>query len=76
MPNILTIMFIMEVMNMPDYKRMYLEMFRETEKAIEILIAAQRQCEEMYINAPEAKIQMLPVGDEVKNEGNDDRPGL
>ncbi len=61
---------------MPDYKKMYLELFRETEKAIDILIAAQRRCEEMYINAPEAKIQVLPVEDEGKNGGNDNRPGL
>ena len=32
-----------------DYKEMYLKMMRETEKAIGILIKAQRECEEMYI---------------------------
>lgn len=45
---------------MPDYKEMYLEMVRETEKAINILIAAQRRCEEMYISAPEADVTVLP----------------
>jgi hypothetical protein len=34
---------------MPDYKEMYLTMMRETEKAINILIEAQRKCEEMYL---------------------------
>ena len=48
---------------MPDYKKMYIEMMRETENAINILIAAQRRCEEMYISAPETKITVLPVKD-------------
>lgn len=52
MPNILTITG--EIIhkrgdNVPDYKKMYLEMMRETEKAINILIAAQRRCEEIHI---------------------------
>ena len=38
---------------MPDYKEMYLKLFRATEEAISCLIDAQRECEEMYINAPE-----------------------
>ena len=45
---------------MADYKKMYHEMVRETEKAINILIAAQRRCEEMYISAPEPEITLLP----------------
>jgi len=55
---------------MPDYKEMYLTMVRETEKAVTILeevekaagilIAAQQKCEEMYINAPEPSIVLLP----------------
>ena len=36
-----------------DYKEMYLKMMRETEKAIDILIKAQRECEEMYIGVSE-----------------------
>ena len=47
---------------MPDYKEMYLQMVRETEAAINILIAAQRRCEEMYINAPDPEIILLPPG--------------
>lgn len=45
---------------MPDYKKMYLEMVRETEKAIHILIDAQRRCEEMYISSPEPAITLFP----------------
>lgn len=36
-----------------DYKEMYLKMMRETEKAIDILIKVQRECEEMYIGMGE-----------------------
>lgn len=43
---------------------MYLEMMRETENAINILIAAQRRCEEMYISAPEPEIILLPPRNE------------
>ena len=38
-----------EVKRMPDYRKMYLKMAQETEKAIRILIAAQKECEELYI---------------------------
>ena len=34
---------------MPDYKEMYLHMMRETEKALQILIEAQRECENLYL---------------------------
>ena len=51
---------------MPDYKEMYLTMVRETEKAVTMteqalntLIAAQRKCEEMYINAPDPVIKLI-----------------
>ncbi len=33
------------------YKEMYIVMMKEMEKAINIMIAAQQRCEEMYINA-------------------------
>ena len=34
---------------MLDYKEMYLKLFRATENAVSCLLAAQRECEEMYI---------------------------
>ncbi len=37
--------------NSADYKKMYLKIVQETERAINILINAQRECEEIYINA-------------------------
>ena len=38
---------------MPDYKEMYLTMFRAAEEAVNLLIAAQQKCEELYIECPE-----------------------
>lgn len=49
---------------MPDYKEMYLTMVRASEKAINILTAAQRECEELYLSSPEAEITVLKSGDE------------
>ena len=43
----------MEVDNMPDYKELYLTMMRETEKAIRILVEAQKNCEERYLQSEE-----------------------
>ena len=40
---------------MPDYKEMYLTLFRATEKAINCLIEAQKNCEEMYIGMDESQ---------------------
>ena len=36
---------------MENYKEMYLKIMRATEKAINILIEAQRECEELYLQA-------------------------
>lgn len=45
---------------MADYRAMYLHLMRKAEKAIQILIAAQRECEELYLNAPEPESEPLP----------------
>ena len=45
---------------MPDYKEMYLTLFRATEQAINLLIAAQQTCEDMYVNASEDNLSALP----------------
>lgn len=42
---------------MPDYKKMYFKMMDATEKAIEILIEAQRECEEIYISAEDEQTE-------------------
>ena len=43
-------------MKMPDYKKMYLKMVRASERAINILIEAQQECEEMYLSGPELTV--------------------
>lgn len=35
---------------MSNYKKMYLKLFRATEEAVNLLIDAQRACEELYIS--------------------------
>ena len=45
---------------MPDYKARYLSLFHATEQAIDTLIAAQRECEELYLNAPDEALTLLP----------------
>lgn len=47
------------MVEMVDYKEMCKKMFQAAELSISILIAAQRECEEMYISAPESKIISL-----------------
>ena len=46
---------------MPDYKEMYLKLFRATTEAIEILQQAQQQIEEEYISATEPNVIILSV---------------
>lgn len=48
---------------MPDYKKMYLTLFRATEQAINTLIEAQRECEELYISEPEAGLRVISLMD-------------
>ena len=53
---------------MVDYKEMYEKMFRAAEQSVNILIAAQRECEEMYISAPESKL--IPLDRETDKSEN------
>ena len=43
---------------MPDYREMYGILFRATEQAINLLIAAQRRCEELFLDAEEPVIRL------------------
>ncbi len=47
-------------MRMIDYKELYIKLFQATDKAVNILIAAQRECEEMYVSAEDTPITVLP----------------
>lgn len=51
---------------MPDYKEMYLRIFRASEQAISILIEAQRECEELYISSPEPELQIIELPENEK----------
>ncbi len=44
---------------MPDYKEMYFDLFRATERAINILIEAQQKAEEEYVSSPETILTVL-----------------
>lgn len=52
---------------MPDYKEMYFDMFRAAEQAVNLLVAAQRRCEELYISSPEPDIHTIPSPPEKKD---------
>ncbi|MEG1758661.1 MAG: hypothetical protein RR235_09430 [Oscillospiraceae bacterium] len=49
---------------MPDYKEMYLTLLRASEQAINALIQAQRECEELYISQPEPDLKVLSISAE------------
>lgn len=53
---------------MPDYKEMYLTLFRATEQAINTLIEAQHECEELYISEPETGLRVIPLPDRAEDE--------
>lgn len=42
-----------------DYREMYLKMVRATEAAINILIETQRECEELYTDAVDRRLDDL-----------------
>ena len=49
---------------MPDYKKMYFTLFKASEEAANLLIAAQRECEELYIASEDPKIVVLSEEDD------------
>ena len=49
-------------METAPYKEMYIKMFEAAERSINILIKAQRECEEMYMNSPEGEVSPLVRG--------------
>ncbi len=57
---------------MPDYKEMYLEMVRKTEKAIQMLIDVQRHCEDLYIESPKPELKVMKQDASASNPANDD----
>lgn len=53
---------------MPDYKKMYLTLFWATEQAINTLIAAQQECEELYMEAPQRELIVLPQNQDTEEK--------
>lgn len=44
---------------MADYKKMYLTLFHASEEAINLLVKAQQECEELYMSSPEPEAKAL-----------------
>ena len=57
---------------MADYKNMYLKLFRETTKAIELLQNAQIECEDIYINSPDADIHEIDFNGSTSSEPSEE----
>lgn len=45
---------------MIDYQKLYFHLLRESERAIQTLIAAQQQCEQWYIDSEDTPLTALP----------------
>ncbi len=52
---------------MPDYKKMYLKMLHASEEALRIIIAAQQECEELYIASANPKLRITSPTTEIHN---------
>ncbi|MEG1061256.1 MAG: hypothetical protein RSD08_07220 [Oscillospiraceae bacterium] len=46
---------------MPNYKEMYLKLFRANERAINTLISAQQECETPYLNSSESELNVISI---------------
>ena len=61
------------VILMPDYEKMYHIMFNATEEAINLLIAAQQKCEDIYCSGENAEIVLLNDNEEKSEQKNINR---
>lgn len=46
---------------MPDYRELYFTLFRATARAAELLVEAQRECEELFLSSEGADIREMPL---------------
>ncbi|CAB1253669.1 conserved protein of unknown function [Ruminococcaceae bacterium BL-6] len=46
---------------MPDYQKLYIKLFQATENAINMLVDAQRECEEFYLSPSNTEMKVLPT---------------
>lgn len=51
---------------MPDYKKLYLKLFAASENAIETLIAAQRECEELILQEEASPFRVIELPEQGK----------
>ena len=59
-----------EVMDMADYKQMYIKMAQAAEKAIRVLIAAEQDCENLYLSEDNPEpVLLLPREDRKSTDG-------
>lgn len=61
-------MRMIEVINMPNYKKMYYKLFNKITNVIDELQEIQRETQEMYTTCSKAKIVLL-------NDNNDKNDG-
>lgn len=54
---------------MVDYKEMYYKMVRASEQAINILIAAQRECEKLYLASKDPDLKLIELQNNDKPQG-------
>lgn len=54
---------------MPDYKELYFKMLGASEDAIRILVQAQQECEELYLQRETAKLVVLDREKDLNNSG-------
>ncbi len=55
-----------------NYKEMYLKLFYASERAINILVQVQRECEELYISQPEPDLKVPSISPENKKSMEED----
>lgn len=46
---------------MENYKQMFRTLFQAVEQTIDILIAAQQECEELYVSSAEHQLNVIPL---------------
>lgn len=52
---------------MPNYKELYFKLFRASEDALNLLIAAQQECEEFYLASDEPELAVAKPPNEKKS---------
>ncbi|MEN6470312.1 MAG: hypothetical protein ABFC62_02485 [Clostridiaceae bacterium] len=60
---------------MPDYREMYAKMMTACEQAIQLVITTQRECEELYVAAPEGELRMLAQPAKRKKDAHGEKAG-